>query len=61
VQRWQTVLLWSMRRGSGVVRMELTGGPGGRIWATVNERRGATFHFTLPMALEESTLTVSEM
>ena len=34
---------------------------GGRIWTTVNEGRGATFHFTLPTVLEESTLTVSEM
>jgi signal transduction histidine kinase len=27
---------------------------GGKIWATVNEGRGATFHFTLPAAPAES-------
>jgi signal transduction histidine kinase len=27
---------------------------GGRIWATVNEGRGATFHFTLSAAARES-------
>ena len=26
---------------------------GGRIWATVNEERGATLHFALPTATEE--------
>jgi len=29
---------------------------GGQLWATANDERGATFHFTLPTRVAESSL-----
>jgi len=32
---------------------------GGRLWAAANDRRGATFHFTLPTGITESSPLVA--
>ena len=45
-------------QGSGMglaISRSIVGSHGGRLWATANDRRGATFQFTLPTEVSEST------
>jgi len=50
------------RQGSGMglaISRTIIESHGGRLWATANDGRGATFHFTLPTTADEAKATAS--
>ena len=50
-------------QGSGMglaISRSIIDSHGGRLWATANDGRGASFHFTLPIAAGEAKVPVAE-